>query len=132
MINKFLLGTALALFCVVQQGNGDPQPSAEIGSEANSEIPAEEKPFRDSAQLFVDAYAKRDVAAIGMLFTENAQFRDCREFLCAQETCAGIVSRASASWSNTNAVSSTYSADAERSIVTRLAKLSDLPVSNWA
>ncbi len=76
MISKFLFGTVLTFCCVVQQGDGDAQPSAEIGSEAKIEIPAEEKPFRDSAQQFVDAYAKRDVAAIGMLFTENAEFRD--------------------------------------------------------
>jgi uncharacterized protein (TIGR02246 family) len=41
-----------------------------------AEIPAEEKPFWDSAQAFVDAYARRDTAALGELFTENAEFLD--------------------------------------------------------
>lgn len=39
-------------------------------------IPAEEQPFWDSAQAFVDAYAKRDAAAIGNMFTEDAEFLD--------------------------------------------------------
>ncbi len=40
------------------------------------EIPADEKPFWDSAQAFVDAYAKRDAASIGQMFTEGAEFFD--------------------------------------------------------
>ncbi len=39
-------------------------------------IPAEERPFWDSAQQFLDAYARRDAAAIGGLFTEDAEFVD--------------------------------------------------------
>jgi len=41
-----------------------------------AEIPAAEKPFRESAQAFVDAYARRDANAIGELFTEDAEFYD--------------------------------------------------------
>lgn len=40
------------------------------------EVAANEKPFRQNAQAFVDAYAKRDSAAIGQLFTRNAEFYD--------------------------------------------------------
>lgn len=39
-------------------------------------IPAEEKPFWDSAQVFLNAYAKRDAKAIGELFTTDAEFFD--------------------------------------------------------
>ncbi len=35
-----------------------------------------EAPFRESAQVFVDAYAKQDAEAIGELFTEDAEFHD--------------------------------------------------------
>ncbi len=44
--------------------------------EAAFEIPENEKPFWESAQRFVDAYAKRDATAIGELFTEDAEFLD--------------------------------------------------------
>lgn len=40
------------------------------------EIPEREKPFWESAQKFVDAYAKRDTKSIGELFTEDAEFHD--------------------------------------------------------
>ncbi|QDT32212.1 YybH family protein [Thalassoglobus polymorphus] len=39
-------------------------------------VPEEEKPFWESAQKFVDAYANRDAEAIGELFTEDAGFLD--------------------------------------------------------
>lgn len=39
-------------------------------------VPTHEKPFRDSAQAFADAFAKRDAEAIGQLFTEDAEFHD--------------------------------------------------------
>ena len=42
----------------------------------SADIPAEEKPFWDSAKAFVDAYADRDAKAIGELFTEDAEFFD--------------------------------------------------------
>lgn len=45
-------------------------------AETGHVIPAEEQPFWDSAQRFVDAYADRDVAAIADMFTENAEFLD--------------------------------------------------------
>lgn len=40
------------------------------------EIPADEKPFWDSAQKFLDFYAARDAKALGNLFTEDAEFFD--------------------------------------------------------
>ena len=36
----------------------------------------EHKPFLASAQIFVDAYTKRDAAAIGAMFTADAEFLD--------------------------------------------------------
>ncbi len=50
-----------------------PTHAQEMGA---SQIPPEEKPFWDSAQAFVDAYAQRDAAALGKLFTEDAEFYD--------------------------------------------------------
>ena len=47
-----------------------------VEKEAAFEIPENEKPFWESAQKFVDAYSKRDAAAIGELFTEEATFLD--------------------------------------------------------
>jgi uncharacterized protein (TIGR02246 family) len=46
------------------------------GDSATATIPAHEQPFWDSAQAFVDAYANRDSAAIGDMFTEDAEFLD--------------------------------------------------------
>ncbi len=45
-------------------------------SEEKFAIPEAEKPFWESAQAFVDAYAKRDAKAIGEMFTEDAEFYD--------------------------------------------------------
>ena len=45
-------------------------------TETGHVIPAVEKPFWESAQRFVDAYADRDVAAIADMFTESAEFLD--------------------------------------------------------
>ena len=39
-------------------------------------VAEEHKPFLASAQAFVDAYAKRDAAAIGGMFTTDAEFLD--------------------------------------------------------
>ena len=39
-------------------------------------VPEREKPFWENAQLFVDAYSRRDAEAIGKLFTEQAEFYD--------------------------------------------------------
>ncbi len=50
--------------------------SQNAGGDKPFMIPAAEKPFWDSAQAFVDAYAKRDANAIGELFTEDAEFYD--------------------------------------------------------
>ena len=51
-------------------------PSTRGQEKATNQIPPEQKPFWDSAQAFVDAYARRDAAAIGELFTEDAEFYD--------------------------------------------------------
>lgn len=64
---------------VIGQDSTDrkPEAAAQPSDEANSfEIPEAEKPFWDSAQAFLDAYAKRDAQAIGKLFTEDAEFYD--------------------------------------------------------
>ena len=45
-------------------------------AQAAAEIPEAEKPFWENAQAFVESYAKRDTAAIGQLFTEDAEFYD--------------------------------------------------------
>ncbi|MDA0834746.1 MAG: SgcJ/EcaC family oxidoreductase [Planctomycetota bacterium] len=53
-----------------------PTKSNEADQPEEFQIPPEEQPFWDSAQAFVDAYAKRDANAIGELFTEDAEFFD--------------------------------------------------------
>lgn len=51
------------------------EPAAEPDQAVEEfQIPEEERPFWDSAQKFVDAYARRDAAALGELFTEGAAF----------------------------------------------------------
>ena len=52
------------------------QVAQKTGSTPKVEVSANQKPFRQSAQAFVDAYAKRDAKAIGQLFTNDAEFRD--------------------------------------------------------
>ncbi len=54
------------------------QKKAAVASGAVSEVEAAERelPFRQKAQEFVDAYARRDAEAIGQLFTKNAEFYD--------------------------------------------------------
>ncbi|MAI69553.1 MAG: hypothetical protein CMM01_01370 [Rhodopirellula sp.] len=49
---------------------------AVLANDAPIEVAEEHKPFLDSAQAFVDAYAKQDAAAIGNMFTANAEFLD--------------------------------------------------------
>lgn len=63
-----LLVLISAWYVVAQEGSESTEPVANI--------PAEEKPFWDSAQAFVDAYAARDAKAIGQMFTEDAEFLD--------------------------------------------------------
>jgi uncharacterized protein (TIGR02246 family) len=64
---------AFVLMFATAPSGAQEKPAAE---KAADQIPTEEKPFWDSAQSFVDAYAKRDSAAIGLLFTEDAEFYD--------------------------------------------------------
>jgi uncharacterized protein (TIGR02246 family) len=64
---------AFALVLPAPPAGAQEKPAPEKAAE---QIPTEEKPFWDSAQAFVDAYAKRDSAAIGMLFTKDAEFYD--------------------------------------------------------
>lgn len=40
------------------------------------EIPANEKPFWDSAKQFLNHHARRDAEGLGNLFTEDAEFFD--------------------------------------------------------
>lgn len=54
----------------------DPEEKVDSAATAEFEIPEKEKPFWESAQKFVDAYAARDAKAIGELFTEDAEFFD--------------------------------------------------------
>ena len=63
-----VLGLSLAIRSVIGQDSST--------GEDQFEIPQHEKPFWESAQVFADAYAKRDANAIGMMFTENAEFLD--------------------------------------------------------
>jgi uncharacterized protein (TIGR02246 family) len=73
MKRPITLGVAmlgLIVFCERWAGAQPPDASSSF------QVPADEKPFWDSAQTFLDAYAKRDAAAIGDLFTENAEFVD--------------------------------------------------------
>lgn len=73
MLRRVLVGVlaAGALCCHESPGRTQSPDDAE-----NSQIPAEELPFRESAQAYLDAYAKRDAKAIGELFTEDAEFID--------------------------------------------------------
>ena len=59
-----------------QPGAATEQPGAAAEQSGAAAAPAEEKPFWDAAQAFVDAYAKRDAEAIGQLFTADAEFYD--------------------------------------------------------
>lgn len=52
------------------------QTEKKVDSQSSFKIPESEKPFWNSAQEFVDAYANRDAQAIGQLFTEDAEFLD--------------------------------------------------------
>lgn len=64
------VGVGLAADLAAQTGKRSTSSRTPAG------IPADEKPFWDSAQAFLDAYAKRDAKAIGELFTEDAEFLD--------------------------------------------------------
>lgn len=50
--------------------------SAAASGASEFQIPEAEKPFWESAQKFVDAYAARDASALGQLFTAQAEFYD--------------------------------------------------------
>ncbi|QDU47363.1 SnoaL-like domain protein [Symmachiella dynata] len=69
-----LLSVAAARPAKPQESSGT--VSQKVGGDKPFVIPAAEKPFWDSAQAYVDAYAKRDANAIGELFTEDAEFYD--------------------------------------------------------
>jgi uncharacterized protein (TIGR02246 family) len=59
-----------------KQDNGEAADRDEDVTRDQKATTDEEKPFRESAQAFVDAYAKRDAEAIGQLFTDEAEFYD--------------------------------------------------------
>jgi uncharacterized protein (TIGR02246 family) len=66
---------------IAQTGTATESAAAGRGAEAETQVAEteaaeKERPFRQKAQDFVDAYAKRDSDAIGHLFTENAEFYD--------------------------------------------------------
>ncbi len=69
-----LWGLCLLLAMTIQSQAEDESPTE--STNAKVPIPEKEKPFRENAQKFVDAYAKRDAEAIGRLFTEDAEFLD--------------------------------------------------------
>ena len=72
-----LLGACLVLPpCASGQNPQTANNSSAANPEPPIEVTEEHKPFLASAQAFVDAYAKRDSAAIGELFTTDAEFLD--------------------------------------------------------
>lgn len=70
----------IAVMCstVVLLGAVHYQPQTKPGDDTapEFEIPADEKPFWDSAKKFLDAHAARNAKALGELFTEDAEFFD--------------------------------------------------------
>ena len=78
------MATCLAATSASSQEQTAQSPAQSVPSDASAvqsvvvsdEIPEIEKPFWTSAQNFVDAYAKRDSASIGEMFTEDAEFHD--------------------------------------------------------
>lgn len=76
MIDRLVRCALVTGLCVIPHSVGKTQPPPEGDFEATFEIPADEVPFWESARAFLDAYAERDAAAIGELFTEDAEFRD--------------------------------------------------------
>ena len=84
---RFGFALGLLLSCLVTAFDTQAQEAADTanptaaatpasGDSTTAAIPAHEQPFWDSAQAFVDAYASRDLAAIGDMFTEDAEFLD--------------------------------------------------------
>ncbi|MGI9472146.1 MAG: YybH family protein [Rubripirellula sp.] len=71
--------TMAALLIASAQAQEPPATSGVVAADSAElpfKIPEREKPFWDSAQSFVDAYAKGDSSGIGELFTEDAEFYD--------------------------------------------------------
>ena len=60
----------------VGQSPTSPANQPALAPEPLIEVAEEHKPFLASAQAFVDAYAERDAAAIGNMFTADAEFLD--------------------------------------------------------
>lgn len=83
MPNSFVISRRciIAMWVVACLSTADAQ-SAHAQSAGSStdeptfSIPEKEQPFWDSAQKFLDAYTARDAAAIGELFTDDAEFLD--------------------------------------------------------
>ncbi len=72
-----LAGLSFAAVPTFAQQAAPPQNDAVVATmDGAFTPPADEKPFWDNAQAFVDAYAARDAQAIGQLFTEDAEFFD--------------------------------------------------------
>ncbi|MFN0199195.1 MAG: YybH family protein [Planctomycetaceae bacterium] len=59
-----------------KEAKADAPKSVDQPADEKFAIPESEKPFWESAQAFVDAYAKRDAKAIGEMFTDDAEFYD--------------------------------------------------------
>ncbi len=71
------LSLAVAImFLVVAAPPGEAQTAGVQAADTDFSIPADERPFWENAQAFVDAYTARDAEAIGQLFTEDAEFFD--------------------------------------------------------
>ncbi|MBD3672265.1 MAG: nuclear transport factor 2 family protein [Planctomycetaceae bacterium] len=66
---------ALMAVCMLSGTVHGQQPAENSDSPAAS-VPNPEKPFWEAAQAFLDAYTRKDAAAIGEMFTINAEFRD--------------------------------------------------------
>jgi hypothetical protein len=67
---------AVAAFSVWLASAAERPAGGESGEPPAVEVLEAERPFWESAQKFLDAYAARDPEALGMLFTADAEIQD--------------------------------------------------------